>query len=175
MGTHYNAIAFRPSPEAGLEGRVRALTGVGAKGALDPVGPVEIMTRDVVGVGRVGEWTVIWGEVLFAWRDSDAFAAAQERASEGGELLWWVVEDTSGGLGFTLWRDGERVREWIAVEGQVAENTGEPLPGEPEGAFTDGFELFHGPGEWTLVEVVTAVLGASWEEIALAPYQGYRV
>lgn len=176
MGSHYNVIAFRPAPEDDLEARVRALVGVGAKGALEPIGPVEFLQRNVVGVGRVGEWGVVWGEVMFAWHDFDAFPDALARASRnGGEALWWIVEDTSGGLGFALWRDGERVRAWMAVEGEVTDNAGEPLPGEPEGAFGDGFALFEGPDEWAVAGVAGAVLGAPWEALAEAPYQGYRV
>jgi hypothetical protein len=165
-GFHALAVEGDLAPDA----LIRSVYGLGAEVALKPrgIGEFEHRADDrTAGAGHVAGWTVVWGCFPGSFGSVDELAGFAQ-LSRGRRLFRWAEESVSGSVGLDYFVDGEHLRNFWSIEGEVAEAQGSPLEGEPEGGFEEADQ-----GEvdvWSVVEVLERYIGP-WDTIGAAEYQ----
>jgi hypothetical protein len=101
-------------------------------------------SNDGIGIGFVDGWTVLFGGLSMYSIDSDNLAAISQQF----EVFEMMLEGSSGTAGFSWYRDGEKVREYLIQAGEVIIDEGEPLDIEQD-AFSGG------DAEDTILELMT--------------------
>jgi hypothetical protein len=165
-GFHAVAIEGAVDPET----LIRPVYGLDAGAALKPQGTGEFpgsSDSGTAGVASSGGWTIVVGGFP-ADLGSDEEAARLARLSRGRRLFRWAEQTTSGSVGLDHFADGEHLRSFWSVEGEVVETKGAPLEGEPEGGFeeADQSEV----DVWSVVEVLEPCIGP-WDPIGAAEYR----
>jgi hypothetical protein len=177
VSDRYGAVAVRTPRELDSRALLHQVGGVPASAELAPSSVQPFMRKGSEGTVAVlslaNGWRVLWGWITLEWPDFDALRQGVERASQGGEAVFWFAEGTTGACGFMVFADGRCVRSWWEVEGEVEENGGDPLHGEPPGLF--GGEPDFERDEWTVVETIVEPRVAPWDDIAQAPYESFEV
>ncbi|WP_165250466.1 hypothetical protein [Paludisphaera soli] len=136
--------------------RVRSVSFQEASGFGDADGPL------TVAVATVDGWTSIWGPLLVA--DGEALL----RASRQAPVFTLIMEGGSGTYSFEWYRDGSRVRLWLAQRGEVLREEGEPLAEERETLGDDG------DGEQRILKLMDS-LTVPFERLASAEYDLYEL
>lgn len=177
MSDRYGAVAIRTGRELESRALLHEAGGVPASAAL-ATSPVQPFMRKgdegtLAVLSLANGWRVLWGWITLEWPDFDALRQGLERASEGGEAVFWFTEGTTGACGFMVFADGRCLRSWQEIEGEVVENEGAPLPGEAPGLFGD--EPDSERDEWTVVGAIVEPRVAAWDEIVQAPYDTFEI
>ena len=149
---------------------IRSVYGLGADVALSPrgTGGFEHTADDrTAGVGHVVGWTVVWGDFPASFGSVDEFPGLA-LLSRDCRLFRWAEERVSGTVVLDYFADGEHLRNFWSIEGEVAETQGAPLEGEPDGGLeeADQSEV----DIWSIVAVMERVV-APWDTVGAAEYQ----
>jgi len=165
-GFHAVAVEGDLAPDA----LIRSVYGLGADVALNPRGTGEFehtAEERTAGVAQVAGWTIVWGGFPGSFGSVDEFSGLA-RLSRETRLFRWAEERVSGSVVLDYFADGEHLRNFWSVEGEVTEAEGPRLEGEPEGGFeeADQSEV----DVWSIVEVLERYI-APWDTIGAAEYQ----
>lgn len=82
-----------------------------------------------------GEWTHIADFELILFSEPLLWKELSKRWNT--RIVAWICEGTSGTYGFSLYENGELLRQILSVDGKLSQIVGEPLPEE------DGLEWEH--------------------------------
>jgi len=124
-GFHAVAVEGDGAPES----LIRSVYGLEADVAVEPRGSGEFPGNSDLGeagVARVGGWSIVAGGFPEGM-GSDEETAILAQFSRGRRIFRWAEETTSGSVGLDSFADGEHLRSFWSVEGEVVETKGEPL------------------------------------------------
>ena len=136
---------------------------------------LELEERKIVTVQlENGNWCVLLGEISLVF-DEEKTGQSLSAASKGGEVMMIFEQDVTGAAWIEYHKDGQLRRKWVAIEGELEANIGEPLNDFDAGKFGDEIDEDEGvPDIWEMVELAEGVTGIPWESLS-APGTVYQL
>ena len=129
------------------------------------------ISKGQVGINVVENWGIIFSEVdPFFQKD---FNEIFSKISKNKKMFTWLIESSSGGLWFDFFNNGQLIRKWIQVEGEVAVNMGDELPEEPKGYFNEEFTEEE-RDEWSILALAEKITGISEDIMFDGKYNIYQ-
>ncbi len=166
MGSHYNALLMQNNKSGE---HLESLISLLGNNRYYPSGEniyfcdVEY-NRDQITVCSLQDCLFIQGDAFFGQGYGEQLDDLLEIISVRTKIFYWCVEDTCGGLGFDFFQDGEKLRSWWEIEGEVTTCHGNPLEAEPEGMF--GSNSSDGKtDEWDIINLAENCFGFRWDDL----------
>lgn len=127
MSWHTNALLINRDYSGQHE---RLLEQLGLTGA-ESAGPISwdeaaSFENEGVGIASGNGWTALFGGVALFMVDDEALAKIAKTA----DVFQMMLAGSSDTAGFTVWRGGKVIRDWLRQQGDLIKNEGPPLPAE---------------------------------------------
>lgn len=163
MSWHTNAIVIKGDYSADYPSLFEklGLTGANRGGAVS-FKEASSTFSEGVGAATVEGWTGLWGNMALLMISNEAVG----EATKDTVAFQMILEGTSDTAGFTLWKNGKVIRQWMRQAGEMVKEEGDPLPEEKDAFADDDDEQ----AVLQLLERFTLPM----EKFMNAPYQMYN-
>jgi hypothetical protein len=127
MSWHTNAILIKSDLSDDYDGLFEKLGLEGGEaGGKVSFDDAACSSNEGVAIATVKGWTALFSNLVLLMIDEKGLARIAKKA----DVFQMTLEGTSGTAGFTWWKGGKVIRNWMRQDGKVVTNEGKPLPGE---------------------------------------------